>query len=118
MTRHSALLRSCEKNCRTHDIDIMERMWNLQIRIPAMMASASPLSTTWRNLSSYGSRHAVTRGAVVQFIVPSTQPHRRSRCGWVDGGYFTGVRIGAPLFLIRKTTNFAGCVVLALRPTV
>lgn len=36
----------------------------------------------------------------------------------MDGGYFTGVRIGAPFFLSRNTTNFAGCVLLALRPTV
>ncbi len=32
--------------------------------------------------------------------------------------YFTGVRTGAPLFLIRNTTNFAGFVLLAFRPTV
>ncbi len=32
--------------------------------------------------------------------------------------YFTGVRTGAPLFLIRSTTNFAGFVLLAFRPTV
>ena len=32
--------------------------------------------------------------------------------------YFTGVRIGAPLFLIMNTMNFAGFVLLAFRPTV
>lgn len=32
--------------------------------------------------------------------------------------YFTGVRTGAPLFLISNTTNFAGFVRLAFRPTV
>ncbi len=32
--------------------------------------------------------------------------------------YFTGVRTGAPLFLIRNTTNFAGFVLLEFRPTV
>ncbi len=36
---------------------------------------------------------------------------RRSR-------YFTGVSTGAPLFLIRNTTNLAGSVLLAFRPTV
>ena len=30
----------------------------------------------------------------------------------------TGVRTGAPSFLIKKTTNFAGSVLLALRLTV
>ena len=31
--------------------------------------------------------------------------------------YSTGVRMGAPLFLTKTTRNFAGSVLLALRPT-
>ena len=35
----------------------------------------------------------------------------------VDESYSTGVRMGAPLFLTKTTRNFAGSVLLALRPT-
>lgn len=33
-------------------------------------------------------------------------------------GYFTGMKNSAPLFFTSMTTNFAGLVLLALRPTV
>ncbi len=33
------------------------------------------------------------------------------------GHYFTGVRMGAPLAFSSTTTNLAGSVLLALRPT-
>jgi hypothetical protein len=32
-------------------------------------------------------------------------------------GYFTGISGGAPLSLTKKTTNLAGLVLLAFRPT-
>ncbi len=55
-------------------------------------------------------RNACIRGVELPFPA-DLAPRRRSR-------YFTGVRTGASLFLIRNTTNFAGFVPLAFRPTV
>ena len=44
-------------------------------------------------------------------------PQPKTACTNVRYAHSTGVRMGAPLFLTNTTSNFAGSVLLALRPT-
>ena len=40
------------------------------------------------------------------------------QAGMTLPSHFTGTNTGAPLFLTKNTTNFAGLVLSALRPTI
>ena len=48
---------------------------------------------------------------------PHIMPQPRTACINVRYPHSTGVKMGAPLFLTNTTRNFAGSVLLALRPT-
>src|SRR3954453_1524521 len=48
----------------------------------------------------------------------SGKPNEQNQNAATQTAYFSGTRTGAPLSFRRSTMNFAGCVWLALRPTV
>ena len=52
-----------------------------------------------------------------QFQIGKVRAVRASGEAVTVCGYFTGINTGAPLSFTRNTTNFAGFVWLAFRPT-
>src|SRR5438445_13702003 len=90
---------------------------------PKLVCATQELSTACRPLATLSGPSALAVGTALHAPQP-TLPRWKGhvKCGGhgahgAEHHSFTGVRMGAPLTFSSTTTNLAGSVLLALRPT-